>query len=58
MTPETLTLIASYLLCAEAAEVRLLDGTEIEYCTSRYMEVKLSIVPKIGGKEKAFSFQR
>lgn len=51
MNVETLALIASYLICAEAAEVRLLDKTEVETCTSIYTEVKLSFVPEIGFDE-------
>lgn len=34
MTAETLALIASYFLCSEAAETRLLDRAEVEACTS------------------------
>ncbi|WP_299735363.1 hypothetical protein [uncultured Roseobacter sp.] len=47
MTPETLALIASYLMCSEAAEVRVLDSSEIEHCTSIYTEVKLGFVPEV-----------
>ncbi|MEO1140273.1 MAG: hypothetical protein AAFW87_12540 [Pseudomonadota bacterium] len=46
MTHETLALIATYLMCSEAAEVRMLDRSEIQRCTSIYMQVKLSFVPE------------
>ncbi|WP_299893227.1 hypothetical protein [uncultured Ruegeria sp.] len=45
MTPETLALIATYLMCSEAAEIRVLDRSEVKNCTSIYMQVKLSFVP-------------
>ena len=44
MTPETLALIASYFLCSEAAEVRVLSHAEVETCTATYRQVKLSFV--------------
>lgn len=47
MTPETLALIASYFLCSEAAEVRVLERIETEACISKYQNVKLSFL-KIG----------
>lgn len=47
MTPETLALIASYFLCSEAAEVRVLDRSEVAACVETYNEVKLSFVPNI-----------
>ena len=47
MTTETLALIATYLMCSEAAEVRVLNASEIESCTSIYMQVKLSFIPDI-----------
>ena len=47
MTAETLALIASYFLCGEAAETRLLDRAEIETCTSTYTAVKLSFLPDV-----------
>ncbi|MEM6890713.1 MAG: hypothetical protein AAGF50_00695 [Pseudomonadota bacterium] len=45
MTPETLALIATYLTCSEAAELRILDRSEIDRCASIYTQVKLSFVP-------------
>ncbi|MEO1638658.1 MAG: hypothetical protein AAFU41_05365 [Pseudomonadota bacterium] len=54
MTTETLALIAAYLMCSEAAEVRVLNASEIESCTSIYMQVKLSFVPDI----QVYDYQR
>lgn len=34
MTSEILALIASYFLCSESAEMRMLDRSEIEACTA------------------------
>lgn len=51
MTPEALALIATYLMCSEAAEVRVLDRTEIETCTTIYMDVKLGFVPEVSADE-------
>lgn len=51
MTLEALALIVAYLMCSEAAETRLLDRSEIETCTSLYMEVKLGFVPDVGVEE-------
>ncbi len=45
MTSATLALIASYFMCSEASEVRVLDYSEMERCTSTYLQVKLSFVP-------------
>lgn len=47
MTPETLALIAAYFFCSEAAEVRVLDRSEVAACVETYNEVKLSFVPNI-----------
>ena len=47
MNPETLALIAYYFLCSEAADVRVLDRTEIETCTTIYTEVKLGFLPDV-----------
>ena len=47
MTAEALALIASYFLCSEAAEVRVLDRAEVEACTSIYTEVKLGFLPEV-----------
>jgi hypothetical protein len=44
MTNEVLALIASYFLCSEAAEVRVLSSSEIDTCTQIYTEVKLTFV--------------
>lgn len=44
MTPETLALIASYFLCSEAAEVRVLSPSEAEACIATYQNVKLSFL--------------
>ena len=51
MTPEALALITAYLMCSEAAEVRVLDRTEVETCTSIYMDVKLGFVPDVDANE-------
>ena len=48
MTPETLALIAAYFLCSEAAEVRVLERSEVAACVETYNEVKLSFIPNIG----------
>lgn len=60
MTTETLALIATYLMCSEAAEIRVLNASEIEGCTSVYMQVKLSFVPniQIDDYQRATSTQR
>ena len=47
MTAEALALIASYFLCSEAAEVRVLSRAEVDTCTSIYTEVKLGFLPDI-----------
>ena len=47
MTAEALALIASYFLCSEAAEVRVLSPSEVEACTSIYTEVKLGFLPDV-----------
>ncbi len=47
MTAEALALIASYFLCSEAAEVRVLDRSEVEACTTIYTEVKLGFLPDV-----------
>lgn len=47
MTAEALALIASYFLCSEAADVRVLSRTEVDTCTSIYTEVKLGFMPNI-----------
>lgn len=47
MTAEALALIASYLLCSEAAEVRVLSHAEVETCTSIYTEVKLGFLTEV-----------
>ena len=44
MTAEALAVIATYLLCSEAAEVRVLDRAEVEACTTIYTEVKLGFL--------------
>lgn len=49
MTTETLALIAAYFMCSEAAEIRVLNASEIESCTSIYLQVKLSFVPDSQG---------
>ena len=54
MTTETLALITTYLMCSEAAEVRVLNASEIESCTSIYTQVKLSFVPDI----QVYDYQR
>ncbi|WP_039016873.1 hypothetical protein [Halocynthiibacter namhaensis] len=51
MTPESLALIAAYLMCSETAETRVLDRSEVETCTSLYMEVKLGFVPDVDVEE-------
>ena len=51
MTLETLALIAAYLMCSEAAEIRVLDRTEIDRCMSIYTQVKLSFVPDFRGDD-------
>ena len=48
MSPETLAIIGAYLMCSEAAEVRMLDASEVEVCTALYLEVKLGFVPDVG----------
>lgn len=47
MTVEALALIASYFLCSEAAEVRVLSPSEVDACTSIYTEVKLGFLPDV-----------
>ncbi len=47
MTAEALALIASYFLCSEAAEVRVLSRAEVDTCTSIYTEVKLGFLPDV-----------
>lgn len=47
MTPETLAMIAAYFLCSEAAEVRVLERSEVAACVETYNEVKLAFVPDI-----------
>ena len=47
MSPDILALIASYFLCSEAAEVRVLDRSETATCTALYMDMKLAFVPEV-----------
>ena len=47
MTAEALALIASYFLCSEAAEVRVLSRSEVDACSSIYTEVKLGFLPDV-----------
>jgi hypothetical protein len=47
MTAEALALIASYFLCSEAAEVRVLDRAKVEACATIYTEVKLGFLTDI-----------
>ena len=37
MTPEMLSLIAAYVLCAETAEIRLLDPEEGRICVQIFL---------------------
>ena len=47
MTATALAMIAAYLMCSTAAEVRLLDPTEAEACSTIYMHVKLDFLPDV-----------
>lgn len=47
MTAEALALIASYFLCSEAAELRVLDRAKVEACTAIYIEVKLGFLADV-----------
>lgn len=47
MTPEVLAMMAAYVLCSEAAEVRVLDPVEAETCATVYMQVKLDFLPDV-----------
>jgi hypothetical protein len=47
MTPETLALITAYFVCSATAEERVLTRTEVETCSTLYMDTKLSFLPEV-----------
>ncbi|MEO0486894.1 MAG: hypothetical protein AAF092_13400 [Pseudomonadota bacterium] len=47
MTPEVLTLIATFFVCSEAADQRMLTHAELTFCNQTFEEVKASFVPGV-----------
>lgn len=47
MTPEILTLIATFFVCSEAADQRMLTHAELTFCNQTFEEVKASFVPGV-----------
>jgi hypothetical protein len=47
MTPEALAMIAAYMMCSQAAEMRVLDPVEAEACSVIYMQVKLDFLSDV-----------
>lgn len=47
MTLEALAMIAAYMTCSQAAEMRVLDPVEAEACSAIYMQVKVDFLSDV-----------